>query len=228
MKKGKMCGMAGIFAFFQAMMPMIGWVCVHTIVTKFAAFEKFIPWIALILLAFIGGKMLYDGIKNKDSEEENTEEDESEDDDEKSKSKKNSLSYNDDDEDEGSEDDDDPIKDPFADNEDIPDLKDLFKQQGGGKTPREATLKEIIELLQSLSGDAREGARKALEDMLSSGMFNESLTTKVLTEAKNVREMTDDEFGDYINGVYDLIDEIKEIEYIDPKEVIDKKTKVNQ
>jgi putative Mn2+ efflux pump MntP len=70
MKKGKMCGMAGIFAFFQAMMPMIGWVCVHTIVTKFAAFEKFIPWIALILLAFIGGKMLYDGIKNKDSEEE--------------------------------------------------------------------------------------------------------------------------------------------------------------
>lgn len=70
MKKGKMCGMAGIFAFFQAMMPMIGWVCVHTIVSKFSAFEKFIPWIALILLAFIGGKMLYDGIKNKDSEEE--------------------------------------------------------------------------------------------------------------------------------------------------------------
>ena len=70
MKKGKMCGMAGIFAFFQAMMPMIGWVCVHTIVSKFAAFEKFIPWIALILLAFIGGKMLYDDIKNKDSEEE--------------------------------------------------------------------------------------------------------------------------------------------------------------
>ena len=70
MKKGKMCGMAGIFAFFQAMMPMIGWVCVHTIVSKFAAFEKFIPWIALILLAFIGGKMLFDGIKNKDSEEE--------------------------------------------------------------------------------------------------------------------------------------------------------------
>ena len=70
MKKGKMCGMAGIFAVFQAMMPMIGWVCVHTIVSKFAAFEKFIPWIALILLAFIGGKMLFDGIKNKDSDEE--------------------------------------------------------------------------------------------------------------------------------------------------------------
>ena len=70
MKKGKMCGVAGLFAFFQALMPMIGWVCVHTILTKFAAFEKFIPWIALLLLAFIGGKMLFDGIKNKDSEEE--------------------------------------------------------------------------------------------------------------------------------------------------------------
>ena len=70
MKKGKMFGMAGVFAFFQALMPMIGWICVHTIVTKFQAFEKFIPWIALILLAFIGGKMLVDGIKNKDSDEE--------------------------------------------------------------------------------------------------------------------------------------------------------------
>ena len=68
MKKGKMCGMAGIFAFFQAMMPMIGWVCVHTIVSKFSAFEKFIPWIAFCLLGFIGGKMLIEGIKNDDDD----------------------------------------------------------------------------------------------------------------------------------------------------------------
>lgn len=70
MKKGKMLGVAGIFAGFQALMPMIGWVCVHTIVKIFTAFENFIPWIALVLLVFIGGKMLVDGIKNKDSEEE--------------------------------------------------------------------------------------------------------------------------------------------------------------
>ncbi len=70
MKKRKMLGVAGVFAVFQALMPMIGWVCVHTIVNKFTAFEKFIPWIALVLLVFIGGKMLVDGIKNKDSEEE--------------------------------------------------------------------------------------------------------------------------------------------------------------
>ena len=43
MKSGKMCGVAGIFAVFQALMPMIGWVCVHTMVQYFKAFEKFIP-----------------------------------------------------------------------------------------------------------------------------------------------------------------------------------------
>lgn len=66
MSKSKMCGMAGVFAFFQALMPMIGWNCVHTVVQYFTAFEKFIPWIALILLGFIGGKMLVEGIKGND------------------------------------------------------------------------------------------------------------------------------------------------------------------
>ena len=65
MKKRKMCGVAGVFAFFQALMPMLGWVCIHTIVQYFRAFEKLIPWIALALLGYIGGKMLYEGIKNR-------------------------------------------------------------------------------------------------------------------------------------------------------------------
>lgn len=56
---------AGVFGFFQFAMPMIGWVCVHTIVERFRAFEKFIPWIALILLGYIGGKMLVEGIRKK-------------------------------------------------------------------------------------------------------------------------------------------------------------------
>lgn len=72
MKKDRMCAVAGVFAVFQAIMPMIGWICVHTIVQYFEAFEKFIPWIALALLSYIGGKMLVDGIKNKDSEAEKT------------------------------------------------------------------------------------------------------------------------------------------------------------
>ena len=68
MRKSKMTGVAGTFALFQAIMPMLGWICIHTIVEKFKAFEKLIPWIALILLCYIGGKMLYDSLKHKDCE----------------------------------------------------------------------------------------------------------------------------------------------------------------
>ena len=69
MKKKKMLGVAGVFALFQAAMPMIGWICVHTIVEKFRAFEKFIPFIALVLLVYIGGKMLLEGLKKNEEEE---------------------------------------------------------------------------------------------------------------------------------------------------------------
>lgn len=70
MKKGRMSAIASVFAIFQAVMPITGWVCVHTIAQYFKAFEKMIPWIALILLLYIGGKMLIEGIKGGDEEEE--------------------------------------------------------------------------------------------------------------------------------------------------------------
>lgn len=70
MKRQKMCGIAGLFAFFQALMPMLGWLCIHTIVQYFRSFERLIPWIALLLLSFIGGKMLYEGIHNQEGAEE--------------------------------------------------------------------------------------------------------------------------------------------------------------
>ncbi len=68
MKKRKAVGVAGLFALFQFVMPLIGWVCVTTVAQIFSSFEKCIPWIALGLLGFLGGKMLYEGIKNKDCE----------------------------------------------------------------------------------------------------------------------------------------------------------------
>ena len=58
MSRKRMCIIAGTFGVFQAVMPMTGWVCVHTIVEMFSSFETFIPWIALALLGYIGGKML--------------------------------------------------------------------------------------------------------------------------------------------------------------------------
>ena len=70
MRKGKLLGIAGVFAFFQALMPMTGWICVHTVVRYFHSFEKWVPWIALILLLWIGGKMLMEGIRNRNSETE--------------------------------------------------------------------------------------------------------------------------------------------------------------
>ena len=73
MKKGRMCQIAGVFAGFQAFMPFIGWVCVHTVLQYFQVFEKFIPWIALVLLCYIGGNMLKDGIQNNEEEVEKTE-----------------------------------------------------------------------------------------------------------------------------------------------------------
>lgn len=65
MSGAKMCGIAGIFAVFQGLMPLIGWICIHTVVQYFHAFQAWIPWIALCLLGYIGGKMLYEGIKSQ-------------------------------------------------------------------------------------------------------------------------------------------------------------------
>ena len=69
MKKTKSLSIAGVFAFFQALMPLLGWVFVHTIITYFKIFEKFIPWIALILLLYIGSKMIISAIKGGEEEE---------------------------------------------------------------------------------------------------------------------------------------------------------------
>lgn len=72
MTRRKMCRVAGVFAAFQAAMPLMGWLCVHTIVQYFRAFERFIPWIALVLLLWIGGKMLLEGLRGGEVPEENT------------------------------------------------------------------------------------------------------------------------------------------------------------
>lgn len=70
MRRRRMALIAGVFAGFQFLMPLIGWFCVHTITRLFQAFEKFIPWIALILLLYIGGKMLLDGIRPQEEDTE--------------------------------------------------------------------------------------------------------------------------------------------------------------
>lgn len=71
MSRRRMALVAGTFAFFQFLMPMIGWLCVRTVAAVFAAFQRAVPWIALALLGFIGGKMLYEGsVRRQDAEPE--------------------------------------------------------------------------------------------------------------------------------------------------------------
>lgn len=65
MKKGRMFLIAGVFGGFQALMPLAGWICVHTVIEIFGFFDKIVPWIALGLLGFIGIKMIVEGIKSR-------------------------------------------------------------------------------------------------------------------------------------------------------------------
>ena len=55
---------AGAFGVFQTLMPLLGWILVHTAMNAFQEFQKFIPWIALLLLSWIGGKMIAEGIRD--------------------------------------------------------------------------------------------------------------------------------------------------------------------
>ena len=74
MHKRRICVLAGVFALFQFAMPMIGWFCVHTAATYFNAIQPFIPYVALALLLFIGGKMLWEGVRPCKCEEVETSE----------------------------------------------------------------------------------------------------------------------------------------------------------
>lgn len=71
MKKGRMNLIAGTYGFFQCIMPLGGWLCVHTIATYFTSFQRFIPFIALALLLYIGLSMILES--RKDDTEQKTE-----------------------------------------------------------------------------------------------------------------------------------------------------------
>ena len=60
MPRRRVIAMAAIFAAFQFAMPLIGWALVHALVGYFRFVERFVPFIALVLLCYIGGKMIYD------------------------------------------------------------------------------------------------------------------------------------------------------------------------
>lgn len=63
MSRRRMTIIAGTFAGFQFLMPVLGWFFVRMAASYFRVFETCIPWIALVLLCLIGGGMLRDGVR---------------------------------------------------------------------------------------------------------------------------------------------------------------------
>lgn len=66
MGRGRVLLIAGTFAMFQALMPLIGWLCVNTVAEQFSVFGKVVPYISLILLTIIGLKMIAGGISGNE------------------------------------------------------------------------------------------------------------------------------------------------------------------
>ena len=56
---------AGSFGLFQGLMPLIGYTIARTFADKIAAVDH---WIAFLLLAFVGGKMLWEALRGGEEE----------------------------------------------------------------------------------------------------------------------------------------------------------------
>lgn len=72
LNKKKAFFIAGVFGVMQGMMPLIGYYLVEAVVqivgeasggTAGAIMSKIVTWVAFALLVFIGGKMLFEGIR---------------------------------------------------------------------------------------------------------------------------------------------------------------------
>ena len=61
---------AGTVGVFQTAMPLLGWLCVHTIAEIFQSFQRFIPWIALALLLYLGVTMIVEGMRGQEENKE--------------------------------------------------------------------------------------------------------------------------------------------------------------
>ena len=58
--------LAAAFGLFQFAMPIAGWLAGQTVVDIVSDYDH---WIAFALLAYVGGKMIWDGCKNESEEE---------------------------------------------------------------------------------------------------------------------------------------------------------------
>ena len=66
----KRISIAGVFGFFQFLMPLAGWLILRLAEEQFHIVYKFVPYAALIILTYLGVKMIAGCIKNKNNETE--------------------------------------------------------------------------------------------------------------------------------------------------------------
>ena len=59
MSRGQMLRLAGAFGVFHVFMPILGWLAGGSIVSLISGYDH---WVAFILLAFVGGRMLLEGL----------------------------------------------------------------------------------------------------------------------------------------------------------------------
>ena len=104
-----------------------------------------------------------------------------------------------------------PVKDIFADDEDIPSMPSKGQE---GQDPRDPTIDEIVKQLSKLEGEARRGAIAGLTDLVKKNK-NESLAEAF---SKGIREFSDEEWDDLNNETIDKINKIKQITTIDDVE----------
>ena len=104
-----------------------------------------------------------------------------------------------------------PVKDIFADDEDIPSMPSKGRE---GQDPRDPTIDEIVKQLSKLEGEARRGAIAGLTDLVKKNK-NESLAEAF---SKGIREFSDEEWDDLNDETIDKINKIKQITTIDDVE----------
>ena len=66
MSQKRLCSVASVYAAFQFAMPVVGWVCVRVLFHFLTILERLAPWISFALLLFIGAKMIYESVTEKE------------------------------------------------------------------------------------------------------------------------------------------------------------------
>ncbi|MDE7463898.1 MAG: manganese efflux pump MntP family protein [Clostridiales bacterium] len=71
-KKRKVILLSALFAAAQIIMPMLGWLCMHTISLYIPYFDEVLSWVAFAVMLWIGIKMIIDGVKKRPLEQKKT------------------------------------------------------------------------------------------------------------------------------------------------------------